>query len=278
MKRTAAYLLLSLCTLTACTTEPSGPFDTEIASKLNNRYQDTAAQCADGLALYHCNGVLIRVTDSLIASPGELERNAAAFSYLRADLGIRKLFARDAGVIMSALPSTAAGPISVRCSFPTNGATGDRPDGCGETSRELPGYQREWSRHCDEQGVVDGPTWLAHFNKVKPAYFFMCAFRGSVQQFSLSITVRKLMPANYIEDWNEVVTSAWTVSDIDKVPFQAFFYNAANLPGRDAAKKLQREYYGYTQRLLPVVRVDLLAQDQRIFAYHKEDQITIPVQ
>lgn len=38
MKRTAAYLLLSLCTLTACTTEPSGPFDTEIASKLNNRY------------------------------------------------------------------------------------------------------------------------------------------------------------------------------------------------------------------------------------------------
>jgi hypothetical protein len=24
--------------------------------------------------------------------------------------------------------------------------------------------------------VVDGPTWLAHFNKVKPAYFFMCAF------------------------------------------------------------------------------------------------------
>jgi hypothetical protein len=47
---------------------PAGKLRSLALYILNNRYQDTAAQCADGLALYHCNGVLIRVTDSLIAS------------------------------------------------------------------------------------------------------------------------------------------------------------------------------------------------------------------
>lgn len=277
MKNTIAVFLLSASILAACTAERTSLVNTaDVASKLNDRYLDTSAQCPNCLAIYHRNGVLVRVANTLIASDGELERNAAAFTYLRVDTGIKKLYTPGAGIILSALPSSE-NPIKVRCSFPTNAATDWRPDGCGETTRDLPGYEREWSRHCDEQGIQDGQSWLVHFNKVKPAYFYMCAFRETAEQFSLSIEVRKLLPESYRLDWNEVVTTAWSVKDIKTVPFQAFFYNEANYSGREDAKKLQREFYTLTQTILPIVRINLLAEDQRIFSYHKEDQTFIPV-
>ena len=217
------------------------------------------------------------MADTLTVLPGELERNAASFSYLRVDTGIKKLYSNGAGIILAALPASSTTAFSVRCAFPTNAATQYRPDGCGETSWEIPGLEREWSRHCDEQGIADGETWLAHFNKIKRSYLYACAFRPSAEQFAWSVEFRKFLPDNFREDWNEVVTSAWTLADMDKVPFQAFFYNVADLQGRDQAKQLQREFYSETSVLLPIVRINLLASDQRIFEYDKKDQITIPI-
>ena len=263
--------------LAACTADRTSTVDApDVATELNHHYLDTAP-CTEDTREFPCNGVLIRVADTLISTEGELSRDAAAFSYLKVGTGIEKLYSSGASIILSTLSTSDTNPIQVRCSFPTNAATDWRPDGCGETTRDLPGYEREWSRHCDEQGVQDGQSWLAHFNKVKPAYFYMCAFRASAKQFALSIEVRKLLPASYRKDWNEVITTAWSAKDINNVPFRAFFYNEANLSGREGAKQLQREFYTLTQTVLPIVRVNLLAEDQHIFSYHKEDQTFIPI-
>ncbi len=278
MKSIPTVFLLSALLLVACGTERTSTVHAQdIANKLNSRYLDISTECADSTAAYHCNGVMVRVADTLFTSEGETQRDAAAFSYLRADTGIKTLYASGAGIILRSLPTTGTNPIKVRCSFPTNAATDWRADGCGETTQDLPGYAREWSRHCDEQGIHDGQSWLAHFNKVRPAYFYMCALRESAKQFSLSIEVRKLLPANYRADWNEVVTTAWSAKDLKNVPFQAFFYNEINLAGKEHAQSLQRAFYTMTQKILPIVRIHLSAEDQHIFSYHKEDQTYIPV-
>jgi hypothetical protein len=278
MPNNLIVFVLATSILAGCSSEGPSPVNAlNVANDLNARYLDSAAGCANGSAAFHCNGVLVRVADTLVASGGEIERDAAAFSYLRADTGIKTLYARGAGIILSPLPDLSTAPIKVRCSFPTNAATDFRADGCGETSRDLPGYEREWSQHCDEQGIHDEQQWHAHFNKVKPAYFYMCAFRESTDQFALSIEVRKLLPVDYRNQWNEVVTTAWAAQDIKRMPFQAFFYNAISLPGKEDAQKLQREFYSLTQTLLPIVRIDLSAADQRVFSYHPQDQTYIPV-
>jgi hypothetical protein len=278
MKKTIAALLLSTSTLTVNAVEhtPNATLR-DIANQLNSRYLDTQ-QCPDGKADYYCNGVLVRVAATLETSQDERKRDAASFTYLRADTGVAKLFSPDAGIVLNTLPSDNPPSIKLRCSFPTNAATDSRPDGCGQTTRELPGYELEWSRHCDQQGIQDGQGWLEHFNKVKPAYFYMCGFRETAKQFSLSIEVRKLLPTSYRPDWNEVVTTAWADKKIKDIPFQAFFYNQANLAGRDNAKKLQMDLYKIKQMILPIVRINLLAEDQRIFSFHEEDQTYIPIQ
>ncbi|WP_447903097.1 hypothetical protein [Pseudomonas serbica] len=278
MKKTTAVLFLSASILNVNATEQIPVvIARDIANQLNNRYLDTSEQCTDGKAAYYCNGVLVRVADTLTTSEGEIERNAASFTYLRADTGITNLFSNGAGIVLSTLPTVSPAPIRLRCSFPTNAATDWRPDGCGVTTRDLPGYELEWSRNCDEQGIQNGQDWLLHFNKVKPAYFYMCAFRESEKQFSLNIAVRRLMPSNYRNDWNEVITTAWSVEDIKSVPFQAFFYNQANLAGKENAKKLQMELYKIIQTIRPIVRINLSAEDQHIFSYHEEDQTYIPI-
>jgi hypothetical protein len=278
MKKTTAVLFLSASILNVNAAEQIPVVNArDIANQLNSRYLDTSEQCTDGKAAYYCNGVLVRVADTLTTSEGEIDRNAASFTYLRADTGIIRLYSNGVGIVLGTLPTTSTPPIRLRCSFPTNAATDWRPNGCGETIRDLPGYEVEWSRHCDEQGIQNGQAWLAHYNKVNPAYFYMCAFRESTEQFALSIEVRKLLPTSHRNDWNEVITTAWSAEDIKSLPFQAFFYNQANLAGKENAKKLQMELYRIIQTIRPIVRINLLAEDQHIFSYHEEDQTYIPI-
>lgn len=277
MKKTVALLPLFIVSLTANAAGADQPLDIHVAEKLNSRYQDTSVHCENGAAAYHCNGVLIRVTDTVTTSLRERERNAASFSYLRADTGIKKLFSTASGVIVNALPEAALPALTARCSYVTNGATDRRPDACGVTDDPLPGYEFEWSRPCASQNIHTAEAWLDHWNKVQPAYFYTCSFDASTEQFAVSVKARELLNTSIRERWNEVVTTAWPDTAIKQMPFQALFYNVANSNGRDQVIKLQNDYYKHTHSLLPVVRLDLLANDQQIFSYHHEDQTTIPM-
>jgi hypothetical protein len=275
MKISLLFLLIYVSTLNALAAEPAKNANAHnIANVLNARYKDISTKCTDGSAAFHCNGVLIRVADNLGNTSGERKRNAVSFTYLRTDIGIKRLYSRGPqGLILK----VGLGSPTVRCAFPTNAATDTRPDGCGMTSQTEPGLDPNLSRHCDEQGIDNDVLWLAHFNKVKPRYAYMCALRPTPEQFASSIKVRKLLPADYQGDWNEVVISAWRLTDLKNMPIDALFYNPLEPNGKDGAKRLQQEFYGHTNRLLPIARIDLLAEDHNIFSYHQEDQTTIPM-
>ncbi|MCM8744145.1 hypothetical protein NFC82_24360, partial [Pseudomonas koreensis] len=67
----------------------------EVAQLLNNRYQNTTADCVGDHPAYFCSGVLVRGSPET----GEFWKHnaiatqlgAESFSYLRADLGTRQL-------------------------------------------------------------------------------------------------------------------------------------------------------------------------------------------
>ncbi|WP_152687647.1 hypothetical protein [Pseudomonas fildesensis] len=278
MKILNALCLATLSMLMGCST-PSLHIDekSSVADELNTRYMDTSETCSDGSAAFHCNGVLVRVSDTLISSKDELDKNTVAFSYMRADARVTELYKRGTqGIILSALPIATTNALSVRCAFATNAQTDSRPDGCGMTTRVIQGLEFEWSRHCDEQGINDEDSWYLHYKKIRYHEAYMCALRPTAYQFALSIKARKLMLQDFTTPWNEVVTSAWNVADLKTLPFQAFFFNPQAPQNLVAAQKLQRDFYTYTGIILPIVRLDLAAQDRPVFVYSKDDQLLLP--
>ncbi|MCM8744895.1 hypothetical protein NFC82_28245, partial [Pseudomonas koreensis] len=91
-KRVSALLLLTLLMVCDHLYAITGP---EVAHLLNNRYQNTTADCVGNHPAYFCSGVLVRGSPET----GEFWKHSAiatqlgaeSFSYLRADLGTRQL-------------------------------------------------------------------------------------------------------------------------------------------------------------------------------------------
>jgi hypothetical protein len=111
-----------------------------VAEQLNARYANVSETCA-GKSAYFCNGLLARVTKATTnyhawdPSPTSIARNGLAFSYLRQDLTMARLYGGQVtGFIFKSLDMAAkadAYPTPVRCSFPFDGATDRRYLSCG---------------------------------------------------------------------------------------------------------------------------------------------------
>jgi hypothetical protein len=111
-----------------------------VAEQLNARYANVSETCA-GKSAYFCNGLLARVTKATTnyhawdPSPTSIARNGVAFSYLRQDLTMARLYGGQVtGFIFKSLDMAAkadAYPTPVRCSFPFDGATDRRYLSCG---------------------------------------------------------------------------------------------------------------------------------------------------
>ncbi|MDT3312101.1 hypothetical protein QZR14_12135 [Pseudomonas sp. rhizo66] len=250
----------------------------EVAARLNARYADTSMACRGNTAAYNCNGVLIRTTDASPnfhawnPSPGSIERNGVSFSYLRADVHLPRLaWAKNEGLIMKELAFPTAYPLTLRCSFPFDGATFYRSDSCNGHS-ESP----EKSKPCDEQGISGVDAVITHFY-AQPSRYHGCSLRGTQAEFAVSVEARSRLTAADQGIHNEVIIANWPQDIPAQLPLEAFFYVAAS--GRPKARFFQWDYFQQTGRFLPIVQVSWNTTSSSYrFDYDPADQWLSPEQ
>ena len=274
MIKPTAILIVIASTFTGCTDRLTDRHVTNtVADELNNRYNNTSGVCINRTAAFHCNGALVRVTDTVLSSEQERDRNAASFSYIRADTGSKRLYGNTRyGIVLNSLPVHGVSVLTVRCSYVINAGTDFRPDACGRTNNKQPGFDLAWSGPCVPQGVVDNKTWFDHYTKIQGVQSYTCSFKPSADEFALSIKARSTLPESVRTGWNEVVTTAWDTSNLNHLPFQAFFYSNQAPENLEGARALMREFYSYTGTRLPIVRLDLNSPTAAVFSYSVEDQ------
>jgi hypothetical protein len=250
----------------------------EVAARLNARYADTAMACRGNTAAYNCNGVLIRTTDASLSfhawnpSPGSIQRNGVSFSYLRADVHLPRLaWAKDEGLIMKELAFPTAYPLTLRCSFPYDGATFYRSDSCNAHS----GAPVD-SEPCDGLGVVGVEAVIAHFYAQKSKYHG-CSLSGGQAEFAVSVEARSRLTAADQGIHNEVIIATWPQDIPGQLPLEAFFYVAAS--GRPKAQFFQWDYFRQTGGFLPIVQVSWNTSSSSYrFDYDPADQWLSPEQ
>lgn len=243
----------------------------QVASKLNARYADTAPACPGDTPAYNCNGVLIRITDASVdfhawnPSPGSIERNGVSFSYMRADVHLPRLaWAKNQGLIMKELAAPTAYPLTVRCSYPFDGATFYRSDSCNEHSGAP-----QTSIPCAEQGIATEQEWITYFY-AQISRWTGCSFTGETIPFAVSVKARSLLNASDQMEHNEVVIANWPQDIPEQLPLEAFFYITAD--AKPNADYFQKDYFQQTGHFLPIVRVDLAAPDGIVFTFDPQDQ------
>ncbi|MHC8378353.1 hypothetical protein ACYZT3_20815 [Pseudomonas sp. MDT1-16] len=226
----------------------------QVASRLNSRYADTAMACRGNTAAYYCNGVLIRTTDASPdfhawnSSPGSIQRNGVSFSYLRADIHLPVLaWGKNQGLIMKELAAPTAYPLTLRCSFPFDGATFYRSDSCNAHS-DAPTA----SRPCDEQGISSAASVVQHLYAQSSRYNG-CSLKGDQAPFAVSIEARAALNENDQKVHNEVIIANWPQNIAKQLPLEAFFYVAAT--GLPNAQFFQKDYFQQTGRYLPVIHL-----------------------
>ena len=104
-----------------------------VAEQLNARFSNVSNDCS-GNAAYFCNGIMIRTTKATSnyhawdPSGGSISRDGVSFSFLRKDMMMKSLYVSEKqGFIFKAMNfaiKSNSQPITVRCAFPGDGATG----------------------------------------------------------------------------------------------------------------------------------------------------------
>jgi hypothetical protein len=246
-----------------------------VAEQLNARYANVSETCA-GKSAYFCNGLLARVTKATTnyhawdPSPTSIARNGVAFSYLRQDLTMARLYGDQVtGFIFKSLDMAAkadAYPTPVRCSFPFDGATDRRYLSCGHHDF-FPGE----GDSCMEMGIDTLAKWKAHYHSHSNRQGHQCSLGPETGQFSIFLKARDNFdhPAD-LNFPNEVILAAWPVSIPEKLPLEAFFYvdSPAGLVG---AQYMQRDYFEQTGNYLPVIRLTI-GDKVFNFSYREDDQ------
>lgn len=246
-----------------------------VAEQFNARYANVSETCA-GKSAYFCNGLLARVTKATTnyhawdPSPTSIARNGVAFSYLRQDLTMARLYGGQVtGFIFKSLDMAAkadAYPTPVRCSFPFDGATDRRYLSCGHHDF-FPGE----GDSCMEMGIDTLAKWKAHYHSHSNRQGHQCSLGPETGQFSIFLKARDNFdhPAD-LNFPNEVILAAWPVSIPEQLPLEAFFY-VDSLAGLVGAQYMQRDYFEQTGNYLPVIRLTI-GDKVFNFSYHEDDQ------
>jgi hypothetical protein len=283
--------LLSLCfalECAACQSHLSRPQaeGEEVASQLNARYYDTRMSCDDNKPAYYCNGVIVRATgagtdhDAWDPTESQLQLGGVSFSYLRADVGSRRLYGekegRPHGYIFKAAdaydePDTF--PAVILCSFPYDAVTTGRTErGCGAYSS-----YPESSRPCAELGIDTVEAWRKHFGEVTDIvwqHYHQCGFGADQQGFALSILARdRSLVVNEFFVHTEQMIGTWTSQDAARLPIAAIFYTEGEDVdiGRKGARYIQCRYLAVTGKVIPIVRF-VTDGNLEPYSYRGDDQ------
>ncbi|MDU9390078.1 hypothetical protein [Pseudomonas sp. zfem002] len=229
----------------------------QVAARLNQRYQDDRAICADGKASLYCDGVLIRGTvpgppPSWNPKPNAYQDNGVSFSYLRQDLGSRTIFYAQ-GFIFRELSFPASYPVTLRCAYAGDAGTGP-PDRC--------------RADCSLKGIHTLADYRRHY---PTGYARDCSLGPSAQAFDLNNQVRHNQTWT-AGTWNEIIIAPWPLDIPRRLPLEAFFYNWAQPAGVQGAQYIQRNYAQVTGGFLPIVLIDLSAPPGSVFTFDPVQQ------
>ncbi|MFP0198001.1 hypothetical protein ACKJSM_22875, partial [Pseudomonas sp. PHC1] len=258
------------------------------ANELNAQYADTRQNCGSAASpAVDCSGVILRATINGAAyrawnpSPLSQQNGGVSFFYLRQDALFKAFpwnYPNTSGIVFFNRQLRPAGmaDIPVLCFFPLDGGSDIRADqGCG-VSRNYPSV----SRSCEQQGITTAAGWLTHYNQgpVGWKYQRQCGFNVRSNQGALAanafyqgILAMKLLGAESFNGWNEIRLATWPQNIHTTIPIKAFFYTSNGLAD---AKFNQQDFYKYSNRLVPVIKLTLPrtnAESAR-FEYNKADQ------
>jgi|GEM_PF-6236063 len=245
------------------------------AERLNARYAATPMACASGTPLHECSGVMIRITNTILMYPGQIERDAVSFSFIRRDIGIVRLFQDDqrAGLVMSMDPHHPGRP-RVRCIYLQNAYTTFRETACGSyPTAEDPGGFTAPCRHQQIRTLAD---W-EHYLKARPDPLLICAQQITPEEMKLAVQARQLLPQALRERWNEVVLGNWSSTALSQLPLEAVTVSSSpEHPPKDAllqqAHQLRADIQQRAGRDVPILRLNLGSGGSQPFSYHPEDQ------
>jgi len=273
-KRVSVLLLLTLLMVCDHLYAITGP---EVAHLLNNRYQNTTADCVGNHPAYFCSGVLVRGSPET----GEFWKHSAiatqlgaeSFSYLRADLGTRQLTQKN-GVVFSDT-FTAIGKfqtLDVLCAYPfTFAMTGTRPDfGCGPlAARTEPDLSS-----CAAQGVSDAQSWIAHFQQQGLQPDMQCSLSSQAPVlFKASLVAHQGLGGTWAASPNLLQIKNWDANTPRQIPIQALFYDITQTGALLGAQKDQRDYFIATGDWLPILRMNLNLAPDGVFGFQQQDQL-----
>lgn len=258
----------------------------ETAQLLNNRYQATSDTCAANKPAWYCNGVLVQA-QPLTAGQTFWQHGSDAsalgaegLTYLRRDLAIREP-GKGNGVIFSDL-FTAVGEgktLEVLCAYPfAPGLNASRAGfGCALPARSQPSTVDASS--CSALGIVDSPTWLAHFQQAGNQLDQQCSLSGTdPAQFAASLKAHEGLGSDWSARTNQLQVKNWDASAPLSVPVQALFYDISKTGALRAAQSDQRDFFDATGQWLPVLRMDLNDSSGSVFGFNLQDQLYVGYQ
>jgi hypothetical protein len=253
-----------------------------VAEQMNTRFNNVANDCS-GNAAYFCNGIMIRTTKATTnyhawdPSGRSIARDGVSFSYLRKDVKMKSLYISEKqGFTFKSLKfaiKSNSQPITVRCVFPVDGATGTyRKHSCGRHN-----YFPDEGDSCEDMEILTLAAWKSHYHSVSGTanrIYHQCSIGPGKDQFAIFLQGRNNfqnpVDLNYT---NEIVTAAWPVGIPEKLPLEAFIYvfSAASQAGLAGARFIQEDYYEQTLNYLPVIRVTFTGE-VATFSFHPEEQ------
>jgi len=236
-----------------------------VVARINARYFDTT-DCPNNMAAYMCNGVVVRVTGykptfhSWNPSPTAIAHNGVSVSYLRSDLRTNIAWGEGVGLVHREFSAPAAHPLEMRCMYPTDGYTNNRPDKCGAYNG------RPTSAPCADLGITTLDAWRANYKIT--GFQYQCSLGVDKAAFELSMQARTTFnPMARAEEWNEAILAIWDQNIPSQLPLEAIFHTAGQLAD---AQYIQKDYFQQTRRFLPIVQVN--TKSELPFVYVLGDQ------
>lgn len=255
--------------------QPSGVLD--VAARLNARYANAVESCSNGGAALECSGVLIRRSSSSnfwVHSAAAAALGSVTFSYLRADATISRADA-SGFIFMDKQTAQQQGKswAEPRCIYPFIAGTqnaGRPANGCGFAARAAADQST-----CAGLAVpaVTPALWIENFQRFGSNPRNQCSLSTrDASQFMTSLKVRGSLASQASTLLNELLIPTWDVNTPERLPIEAFFYNAASPGSLITAQMLRHDYRVRTGLSLPIVTLDFAKPTGERFAQRAADQ------
>jgi len=254
--------------------------DAALVARLNTRFKNEVGACDGGTPAYYCSGIMLRTVTYSTSykfwthSAAATTLGSVSFSWVRSDISTGSLQGSTGFIYSDYSTAAAAGKApQIRCIYPfTAGIQGRPANGCGfATTSTAPASPSQAAPNADQSScqstnppAITGPLWLANFAAHGHDSRNQCSLSANTTQFRASLEGHQGGAA--MAAWaNEMVVATWDPSRPDRLPIEAFFYDASQPAAQPYAVNLQKDYQAATGQLIPVVKLDLRAPDRNAF-------------